>query len=291
MSTLKKVAVTLDRLTVLNSEYHSLTTQTSLLLNSLEKAHSLVQSGLNNIIDVARLPLEVVNGVLSNHIKVSLQSASSEFTYSDTGYNLQYRIPRLSEPFKMYSIKSLPVYSKGVWMTLNHKEIYIANSVSDTLEIGEVEKKCYSTHTYYICYPEEVEIYHSVPSCELQLIEYYWGNPTDLSLCQVDHIVVKPVLQKSLMVTEGLTISSSFSDNLTYICDNSTRDRVKEVPVGVTLFKYKKDCIYETSMLTVYNSVKSNVLLSNFSEGADREIDLIGTFTEIQTQLDDFMSM
>lgn len=290
METLKKVAVTLDRLTVISSEYHSLATQTTLLLHSLEKAHALVQSGLNNIIDVARLPLEVLDNVLSNHIKVSLQSASVEFVYSDQGYSVRYKVPRLSEPFKMYGIRHIPVYSNKIWLDLKLEKIYVANSVSDTLEISEVEKKCYNTHTYYICFPEEVTIRHSQKSCELQLIENYWGNPTDLSLCKMDNIVLRPAVQSYIMTREGISISSSIEDKLNYICDDPSRDRSTDIPIGLMIFKYRQNCVYETSSLTIYNSMKTNILQSTFSEGVDREIETVAALTEVQSNLDDFMS-
>jgi len=177
----------------------------------------------------------------------------------------------------------------GLWMMINLKDVYISNAVSDTVEISEVEKKCYNMHTYYLCYPEEVEITHSAKSCELQLIENYWGNPTNFSQCLVDQVVIKPVVQKSLMIQEGLTIASAIRDNLTYICEDSSKDKVTPVEVGVAIYKYRKGCVYETSTLTIYNSVKSEILFSNFSEGVDREIDVISALTEIQTQLDDFM--
>ena len=289
MSTLQKIATTLDRLTVVSSEYHSLTTQTTLLLHSLEKAHSLVQSGVDNIVDVARLPLEAVDKVLSNHIKVSLQSASVEFAYTNTGYNVRYQIPRLSEPYIMYSIKHVPLFKDNIWLTLNLKEIFISNSVSDILRVDEVEKKCYNTHTYYICSPKEVEITHSERSCELQLREGYWGNSVNYSSCSIDHIVTKPLTQRSIINGNWLTLSSSIEDQLNYICDNPERDKVEPIPIGVKLFKVRSNCIYESKYLTIYNSLKSNIIQSDYSEGADREINLISAFTELQSQLDDFM--
>jgi len=290
METLKKVAVTLDRLSVVSSEYHSLTTQTTLLLHSLEKAHSLVQNAINNIIDVARLPLEILDNVLSNHIMVSLQSASVEFTYTEQGYNVRYKIPRLSEPFKMYSIRSIPVFNNKLWLSLNLKDIYVSNSVSDTLEISEVDKKCYNTHTYYICHPEEVTIRHSEKNCELELIENYWSNPTNFSTCRLDNIITNPSPQQYIMTPEGLAISSAVTDKLSYICDSADRDKISDIPIGLKIFKYKNGCIYESSFLTIYNSLKSNILTSTFSEGVDREVEVISALTEVQSNLDDFMS-
>jgi len=76
---------------------------------------------------------------------------------------------------------------------------------------------------------------------------------------------------------------------LSYVCTDTEKLREEKVPIGVKIFKLRENCLYETSTLTIYNTYSS--IESSFSEGIDRELNLVSALNDLQSNLDDFLNL
>jgi hypothetical protein len=92
VQTLETLASTIDRLIVVGAEFSNLNMQIVLYIHTLEKAHMLVQSAMSEIVDIARIPIEVLSSVFSDYLKPALQSVTAEFMSDQNGYSIKYRI-------------------------------------------------------------------------------------------------------------------------------------------------------------------------------------------------------
>ncbi len=284
---LESIARTLDRLSVMSSEYSSINLQITLLIHSIEKMHTLVQSGLSGTLDVAQFPVDLLHMYSPNSLRIAAQFTSVEFTYERDGYYIRLRLPQLSEPFKMYSIRSIPVYQRDTWVTINLDDSIVINNVADVLVGNKIEKICEQRENYFICSPSDLTIRHSAVTCSSQLVNALTDSTPDLSECKFDRIQLRADDQYGLVTQGAISISSMFTDKLEYICLTEAESKSVDVPIGFSIHKLSPNCVYETSKLTIYNPPefkKAQLIQDN-----DLEIDLIAALSELETLLDDVL--
>jgi len=276
---------TLDRLAIIISEYSNIQLQTQLLIHSIEKLHTLVQMGLLNVIDIGQLPLDLVNLFTTNLVKPTVRTTSIEFHYIKSDYYMKLRIPKFSEPFSMYHVHSLPVYYRNVWNRINHEETVIVNSVLDVIDSKNIEDKCETRDDFLVCLPRNIIIRKGERSCALEIVTSMTNPETEFSLCKFDRIQLRAKDQHSLIKNNALTIVSSYSDQLHYICENSEDDIAKEIRVGLNTFVLKPNCLYETNSLVIYND--PGILKITESGQIDRNLDLVEALGELDALLSD----
>ena len=289
VQTLETLASTIDRLIVVGAEYSSLNMQILLYIHTLEKSHSLVLSALGNVVDIARIPIEILSSSFSDYLKPAIQSITADFMYDKNGYSIKYRIPKLSDPFKIYIINSIPVHYKKLWLKLNTEKYIVINSVADYLVLDEIEKICTLRNDHYLCSPNDVTIRHSSTNCAIEIVQAWLGNEKTYPSCKFENILTNPNSQYSIVSNTSLTISSSFEDRIEYICTDPNQKRNELVPIGLKIFPLIKGCIYETSALTMYNPPR--IEYSNFQTGVSEELKLARALSSIDSLLDDVLDV
>ncbi len=253
---LELLAKSIDRITIMSSEYQNLNLQTILLIHTIEKTHILIQSAMTGNVDVVQLPADLLQLYNPNNLQTSLSSTHVEFIYGKDGYGyaIKLRIPELTDPFVMYDIISLPIYVKNHWTTMSLKRNLIVNSVQDVLvHDGPLSTICEQGSDYYLCNPTEIVIRHSQNTCELDIISANTDPQPKYMNCEFDSIKLKADVQYSLIVRGNLSISSMEDDELHNICKNPADSRLKQIKAGFSIHETVKGCVYETSKLTVYN--------------------------------------
>jgi len=290
--TLKRLEIlssTLDRLIVLGAEYQSINLQAVLLIHSIEKCHLLIQNGLSGVVDVARLPLDVLNQQASSNLNIALSAVNVEFVYMRDGFFLRFRLPKLSDPFFIFSIQTIPVYRKGLWSKLDYENRIIVNSVSDVLDSSiNIEQSCSVKGDNYICNPADMIIRHTVDSCTLQLTRLRWPNKrATFPLCSWTKIVVEPLDQYGLIVDNKLAISSGSDDWLEYICGDTNFNKRVAINEGFNTLNLQENCVYETSQLTIYNPPGLKVTAAFYDK--DDDIDIVNALQNIEDLLDDVL--
>ncbi len=113
----------------MNSDYENINVQTMLLLHSIEKLHTLVQVGLMGELDIAQMPIELLQHYSMNNIRAAVRSTHVDFVDNQDGYHIKLRIPTLSEPYGIYNLMSMPLYLQSHWSTIALKERIITINV------------------------------------------------------------------------------------------------------------------------------------------------------------------
>lgn len=283
---LELLAKSIDRITIMSSEYQNLNLQTILLIHTIEKTHILIQSAITGNVDVAQLPADLLQMYNPNHLQTALSSTHVEFIYGKNGYAIKLRIPELTDPFVMYDIISLPIYIKNHWTTMNLKRNLIVNSVQDVLvHDSPLSTICEMGNDYYLCDPTEIVIRHSQNTCELDIISAVSDPQPKYMNCEFDSIKLKAEDQYALIVRGNLSISSMEDDELHYICQNPADSRVKTVKAGFSIHETVKGCVYETSKLTIYNGPEKTILKEY--KDTDTELDILNALSTLETLLDE----
>jgi hypothetical protein len=283
---LELLAKSIDRITVMSSEYQNLNLQTILLIHTIEKTHILIQSALSGNVDIAQLPADLLQMYNPNHLQTSLSSTHVEFVYGRSGYSLKLRIPELSDPFIMYDIISIPIYVKNHWTTMNLKRNLIVNSVQDTLEHDSpLSSICEQGKDYFLCNPTELVIRHSQNTCELDIISANGVSRPQYMNCGFDSVKLRADDQYALMVRGNLSLSSMIDDELHYICKNPADSKIKPISAGFTIHEISEGCVYETSKLTIYNGPEK-IYLKNYKD-TDTELEILNALSTLETLLDD----
>ena len=289
--TLKKfaqLASSLDRLLVLTAEYSNMNLQIVLVLHMATKIHHQIQSALLNSVDITRVPIDVLSKLATPNIRVALRAVQTQFIVIKGAYNIRYRVPTLSYPFQLYHIRTIPIYYKGLWTRANIEPYLILNSVSDMLDISEVERFCSPVDNYIICSPKSLTVRHSTSSCSYEIILGRWEKVKNYPSCKFTQIMPHQGEQSSIFTGKGLTISSSIEDRLIYTCERDSDQKEMYIPVGLSNFPIKQNCIYETSQLTIFNNpnIESKI---DIRDSAD-ELDLSLALSELDNLLSDLFS-
>ena len=77
---LELLAKSIDRITIMSSEYQNLNLQTILLIHTIEKTHILVQNAMSGIVDVAQFPADLLQLYNPNNMQTSLRSTHVELS-------------------------------------------------------------------------------------------------------------------------------------------------------------------------------------------------------------------
>ncbi len=283
---LETLSKSLDRLTVMNTEFQNINIQTMLLIHTIEKLHVLVQIGLMGLVDVAQLPVELIQMYSPNNMKAAIKVTNVEFIFSNEGYFIRLRIPTLSEPYIMYNIVSIPLYLQNHWSTLLLKNSIIMNSVMDTLEpSAPLPSICDQRDSYFVCNPLDVVIRHTLSTCEMDIAKSIQSLKPVFPNCKFDHVKLNANSQYALVVRGQISISSMINDNLSYICEDSSQSSTLPIPIGFSVHNLREKCIYETGSLTLYNSPKS-YLMDKYQD-TDTELNIISALGSLDSLLDE----
>jgi hypothetical protein len=290
VSKLELLARSIDRITVMNSDYENINVQTMLLLHSIEKLHTLVQVGLMGELDIAQMPIELLQHYSMNNIRAAVRSTHVEFVYNQDGYHIKLRIPTLSEPYAIYNLMSMPLYLQNHWSTIALKDRIIINSVLDVLEpIAPLASICDQKDTHFICNPTSVVIRHSQNTCEVDIVRALSNKKPVYPNCEFNRIKLNANSQYAMIVRNQLSISSMVEDSLNYICENPADSKILPIKVGFKTYDLKSNCIYETGSLTIYNPPKYNRLEGYID--SDIELDIVTALGSLETLLDDALTV
>jgi len=240
---LRTLTQTLDRTTVLVTQYLSLQTQTSLLIHSIQNCQSLISSALTRTLDPSQIPTNLLRQFLNSDLQLSLQMVQTKFVSTPNGFVLMYKIPKLTQHFVWYSIQSNPALIKGIWYEIPYKRLII-NSLHESLDPEEVMRNCYSQENNYICDPTSVHVYAPdalSTSCEFYIFSLKLAlNPTP-EHCTLNSLA-KPFTQRYIITEQKIILTSTVNDTFTYICPDITRKT--PITVGYNTFSMIEDCNY-----------------------------------------------
>ena len=274
---------TLDRSTTLVSEYLTLQAQTALLFSTIQRLQSLVLSALSGFLDVSQIPTSVLKPFLSSGLRISVSLVKTTFKYGPEGYRLEFHVPRLTKPYTVYHIQTIPFWADGVWLELSLPRFMVMNEIHETAVYQEITDVCQLVSDNYVCPPDMLHISHKTDedSCSYQLvISTLTNSELDLKRC-LSVGVRKLESQRFLVKDQGLVISSPTVDQVRYHCTNSDLNQAIPVQIGVNKFPVFPGCHYETNQLQVRNlpGVSKHIEGTNSDFGLSiiRDLDSLST--------------
>jgi hypothetical protein len=281
------VFTTLDRSTSLISEYLTLQTQTTLLFNSIQKIQALVLSVLTSTLDVSQIPTSVLRPHLTSNLKLSLSQVKASFIYTSEGYQIKFLIPKLTRPYTVYYIQTVPFLRKDLWLSLNVPSFFAMNGIHETIDYREVREACTPYQESYICPPDVLHLGHGPKndSCPYQLVLSKLTN-TEPSLKTCFAVRLSQMTQQRfLMKTDEIIISSPNEDWLQYHCVDKSQNGREALKKGVNRLPSFKGCQYETSELQIRNPAQSSVTIAE--QGADQGLNIIENLDSLDSILQD----
>ncbi len=287
MENFNAIFTTLDRSTSLISEYLTLQTQTTLLFNSIQKIQSLVLSVLTSTLDVSQIPTSVLRSHLTSNLKLSLSQIKASFIYTPEGYQVKFLIPKLTMPYTIYYIQTVPFLREDVWLSLTVSKFLVMNGIHETLEYEEIKDVCTSYQENYLCPPDVLHLGHSPKndSCSYQLVlSKLTQTDADLRSCFATKIA-KMTDQRFLIKKDEIVISSPAQDWLQYLCVDKQMNEKRALKIGVNRLPTYENCHYETSELQLRNPAQSTVAISE--QGSDRGLQIIKDLDSLNGLLQD----
>ena len=269
------VFTTLDRSTSLISEYLTLQTQTSLLFNSIQKIQSLVLSVLTNTLDVSQIPTKVLRPHLTSNLKLSISQVKASFIYTPEGYQIKFTVPKLTQPYTVYYIQTVPFLRENLWLSLTVPKFMVMNNIHESLDYEEIQEICTPQQDNYLCPPDVLHLKHQPKkdSCSYQLIlSKLTDSESELESCFTTQIA-KMTSQRFLMKEKEIVISSPKNDWLQYHCLDKGLNMKKPLQIGVNKVPTYLGCHYETSELQLRNPALNSVTIHE--QGSDRGLKII----------------
>ena len=281
------VFTTLDRSTSLISEYLTLQTQTTLLFNSIQKIQALVLSVLTSTLDVSQIPTSVLRPHLTSNIKLSLSQVKASFIYTPEGYQIKFLIPKLTRPYTVYYIQTVPFLRKDMWLSLIIPKFLVMNGIHETIEYEEAREACIPYQENYICPPDVLHQGHLPKnnSCSYQLVlSKLTESEPNLKTCFAVRLS-KMTEQRFLMKNEEIIISSPKEDWLQYHCLDQSKNGQRALKIGVNRMPSLNGCQYETSQLQLRNPAQSSITISE--QGSDRGLNIVKNLDSLDSILQD----
>ena len=280
------VFTTLDRSTSLISEYLTLQTQTTLLFNSVQKLQSLTLSVLTGTLDVSQIPTGLLRPHLTANLRLSVSRVTASFIYTPEGYQIRFLIPKLSQPYSVYYLQTIPFYRDGLWLQPSIPDFVVMNSIHETLQYEEVKNVCTPRDEDYLCPPDTLHVNHKpeASSCPYQLVLFkLTASNVSLRNCFQAKIVDLKA-QRFIIKEDELVISSPVEDLVQYHCVNRKLNRQKKLLVGVNKLSVHPGCHYETSQLQIRNSISSSVRITE--PRSDRGLAIIQDLDSLDSLLE-----
>jgi hypothetical protein len=132
IQSLVKIAKTQGHTTSIITEYLSLETQIIFILDTLRSFTTQVNSILTGVLDISQIPTGPLRSVLPNNFVLSIKSIKAEFNYDSQGYFIKYTVPKLSEPFYIYTIRQIPFLNGNHWYRIAYvQKRIILNSLNE----------------------------------------------------------------------------------------------------------------------------------------------------------------
>ena len=280
------VFTTLDRSTSLISEYLTLQTQTSLLVNSIQKIQTLVLSVLTNTLDVSQIPTSVLRPHLTSNLKLSLSQVKASFIYTPEGYQIEFIIPKLTQPYTVYYLQTIPFAREKLWLELTVPKFFVMNGIHESMEYEEIQEVCTPYQDNYLCPPDVMHIGHQPKpdSCPYQLVlSKLTDTEANLEKCFTTKIE-EMKSQRFLMKKKEIIISSPAEDWLQYHCIDSSKNKKMNLKIGVNRMPTYAGCHYETSELQMRNPAQSSITI--LEPGSDRGLKIIQDLDSLDSLLE-----
>ena len=281
------VFTTLDRSTSLISEYQTLQTQTSLLFNSIQKIQSLVLSVLTSTLDVSQIPTSVLRPHLTSNIKLSISQVRASFIYTPEGYQIKFIIPKLTQPYTIYHLQTVPFLRENLWLSLDVPSFLVMNGIHETIKYEDIPDVCVTYQDSYICPPDILYLGHrpDSESCSYQLVlSKLTSSEVKLGSCFATRLADMKA-QKFLMKENEVVISSPKEDWLQYHCVDQSLNQKKVLKIGVNRLPTRSGCHYETSELQLRNPAQSSLTIHE--KGSDRGLKIIQDLDSLDSLLED----
>ncbi len=261
------IFTTLDRSTSLISDYLILQTQTTLLFNSIQKIQSLVLSVLTNTLDVSQIPTSVLRPLLRSDLKLSI--------YTPEGYQIKFMIPKLTQPYTVYYLQTVPFIRENLWHGLSLAKFLVMNGIHETLDYEEMKEVCSLNQDSYMCPPDVLRVRHRPEneSCSYQLVlSKLTRTESNLRSCFTTKLP-EMTSQQFLMKRNEIVISSPTEDWLQYHCVDRTKNDRKFLKIGVNKMPTYEGCLHETSELQMRNPAQNTLTISD--PGSERGLKII----------------
>src|SRR5450830_40606 len=281
-----RIFTTLDRSTSLISEYLTLQTQTALLFSSVQKLQSLVLSVVTDTLDVSQIPTSILRPLLTSNPKLSIASVKAKFVYTQEGYQIEFLLPKLTQPYTVYFIQSLPFYWKGLWLSLDIQKFFVMNSIHETADWADIESVCSLRADNYLCPSDMVHVKQAsqANSCAYQVV---LSKTTGSAVAPNSCLTIKfgdMDTQKYLSSKNDLVISSPKADVVHYNCADKSQNRRVNISVGISHLTTVPGCSYETSDLQIRGAVTTTVISSDDDIG--RGLAIANSINGINTLLE-----
>ena len=167
---LKKYGNMQDRIIMLASEYQALQSKTVLVINAIQKAQSLILTALSGEIDFSQVSTLKLRSLLPKNFRQSLSSVQAEFAFSRHGYKINYKIPKYSDAYYIYTLRQIPTYDEEWCFIANLENIIVMNQINDTIDFSDISQACAQKENNYFCEMNSVTIHGATKiSCSMQL--------------------------------------------------------------------------------------------------------------------------
>ena len=159
-----------DRIIMLASEYQALQSKTVLVINAIQKAQSLILTALSGEIDFSQVSTLKLRSLLPKNFRQSLSSVRAEFAFSRHGYKINYKIPKYSDAYYIYTLWQIPTYDEEWCFIANLENIIVMNQINDTIDFSDISQACAQKENNYFCEMNSVTIHGATKiSCSMQL--------------------------------------------------------------------------------------------------------------------------
>ena len=272
----------------LSSEYLSVINSITLILHTLSKVQSLIETSLSNELDFTQVPTASLRSLLPNNFRLSLSTVEASFKFTASGYIIEYTVPKYSEAYQVYELKQVPYLQNRTWYKISDIDtVVVMNKIHDYLLMSEVITSCSLRNKYYLCPMGSITVRKSkTSSCKTELIAAAYSNRAAFEICKRESIYYSSG-QTFIAKENKLYLACPGSqDSLTESCPG-LNDTVYSVDIGLNLYILKNRCRYETSELTMYGPREALKVQSWL--GRDPEIQLVYELASAESTLG-FMS-
>ena len=115
---------------------------------------------LTNTLDVSQIPTSVLRPLLRSDLKLSISQVEASFIYTPEGYQIKFMIPKLTQPYTIYYLQTVPFLRKDLWLGLSLARFLVMNGIHETLDYEEVKEVCTLNQDNYMCPPDVLRVRH-----------------------------------------------------------------------------------------------------------------------------------
>ena len=286
-----RIIAILDKGIKKSNKMTAILSELQLLENTMNKFKKWLNNILNNKMDIFDVDIrELLHHFGSSGIE-SLRFTTAEINWEDNNFKIKYNLRRLSEPYKIFNLKSMIMGTdrvntdKGITLYIE-KNVAVA-STGEYIWGSDFNSKCTKRGHNTYCDNKDILIHiNGSRECELNLIHLWLTSDTKLYDTCYDRIVIRPTPSQDYIIKESsVIIMSKEPDVGRWTCTGGQRATAKSITIekGLTKIDNINKCGIQTSFLSIPGGFETHITMSTAMLD-DLDLD------KAMIQLNDYMS-